>query len=169
MAKPAKKAPAKAAAKTSPAKKPALKIATSAKAAPAKKSVTNGASPATVVKPSSAATAGTSEAKGFKLIAGVKLPPRVTTPGETQYPFESLDVGVAFFVDSKIDTARYTSVPEASKAQREASAVRANRINGAIRRYLKRNEGKKFTARTVYNGKELGFDGDIGIVVQRTK
>lgn len=162
MAKPAKKAVVKAPAKTTTKKKPVvLKAVTSVKAVAAKK--------AAPVLTNTEAVGVASQAKGFKLVAGVKLPPRVSTPGETAYPFGELEVGVAFFADSKIDTSPYSDEKEAAKAQREASATKANRINGAIRRYLKRNEGKKFTARTVINGTELGFDGDIGIVVQRLK
>jgi hypothetical protein len=107
--------------------------------------------------------------KGFKILDNVELPARVTTPGESLYPFGEIAVGQSFFVDSAIDLSNYVTSKEASDAQREATATKANRMNGAIRRFLKRNPDFKFTARTVANGRELGFDSDFGVVVKRLK
>lgn len=146
--------------KAAPAKKPvAVKKVASVKLAAVKKSPT-------VVEPEQK---GERVVKGFKILDNVELPARVTTPGESLYPFADIAVGQSFFVDSTIDRSKYASEKEATTAQREATATKANRMNGAIRRFLKRNEGFKFTARTVANGVELGFDSNYGVVVKRLK
>lgn len=104
----------------------------------------------------------------FKIVSGVEKPVRQRL-GASPYPFASLPVGDSFLVAAEvIDATFYAGAQEATKAQAEALAVVSNRMSGAVRRFTKRNEGgAKFTVFGVFNGKELGFDHDIGTVVKR--
>lgn len=105
----------------------------------------------------------------FKSVEGVIRPPRVRMAGPpSPYAFASRKVGSAFLVPAEvIDQSKYTKPEEGRKAQGEACARVANRLSGATRRFTKRNPEYKFTVFTVMNGKSLGFDHDIGVVVQR--
>lgn len=144
--KPVSKAPAK--------KAVAMKKVTSVKAAPvAQKAETD--------KPE------ITEAKGYKLISGIELPPRRSGGGEPLYPFNALGVGVSFFEPATIDPSKYVSPKEAKDAQSELIGVKHNRISGAIRRFVKRNPELKFRARIVRDATKYGYDEDVGIIVQR--
>lgn len=135
------------------------------KATPAKKPVA-AKSTKTAKKPS-APVAVRPNATSFKLIDNVTLPPRVRKGGASPYPFASMVAGQSFMVAATIERSIYANEAEADKAQLEECRRVANRLSGAVRRFTKRNEGFKFAVRTVANGKELGFDHDNGIVVQR--
>lgn len=161
----AKKAPAK----STPAKKPALKLGLkapkplSASPAPKTESAVAGATPV---------TAATKTKPSVEVIDGVKVYHGITLPQRAVAITSDLDkikVGGLVFFDTTIDTSAYKDEKEAVKAQREAAAVKANRANGQVRRYTKRNPDTKFIVRTLPNAKSMGFDTDVGVVIQRTK
>lgn len=171
MAKVAKK-PAKQATKKAgrPAKAPAKKTTSAAerniKKAQAKALAAANA-PDDVTETGQSATQNETN---FKIVMGVVRPPRVRLSGASPYPFKSLPVGGSFMIPAEvIDKANYSTEKEAAKAQAEACGLVANRLSGATRRFTKRNDGYKFTVFTVDNGTTLGFDNDIGVVVQRIK
>lgn len=168
MAKVAKK-PAKQATKKAgrPAKAPAKK--TTAAERNIKKAEAK-ARAAAVAPDNEAGQTATQNDTNFKIVMGVVRPPRVRLSGASPYPFKSLPVGGSFMIPAEvIDKANYSTEKEAAKAQAEACGLVANRLSGATRRFTKRNDGYKFTVFTVDNGTSLGFDNDIGVVVQRTK
>lgn len=122
------------------------------------------------IKPAKNAKPVVENTTEFKLVDGVVRPPRVRMGGKSPYPFSSMPVGKSFLLPAEvIDKSKYVSEKEANKAQGDACARIANRLSGATRRFTKRNAGYKFTVFTVLNGVSLGFDHDIGVVVQRVE
>lgn len=160
MASTAKKAAKKPAAKTTP-KKPVPAKKAASPVAPA-----NAVAGATPVTETEKTKARVETIDGVKVHYGITLPQRAVA---TVSDLDKVKVGGALFFDATIDKTVYKSAEEGAKAQREAAAVKANRANGQVRRYTKRNPDTKFIVRTLPNARAQGFDGDVGVVIQRTK
>lgn len=160
--KPLKQAQKKAAKAT--AKKPLKKVT------PAAKERTQRNAPAVEAIAKGESATPKANATEFKLVDNFTPPPRPRfTTGVSRYPFESMAVGQSFlYLAEVIDASLYAGEREANKAQSEACAQVANRMSGATRRFSKTHPGYKFKITTVTNGKEHGFEHDIGIVVKRT-
>lgn len=126
----------------------------------------------TLIKSAVVAEAQAEQRAGVKVIDGVKVYVNVELPQRAVSTVSDLDklaVGDSLFFDATIDTSVYTDDAEGKKAQREAAAVKANRANGQVRRYTKRHPDTKFIVRTVPNAKAMGFDGEVGVAIKRTK